>query len=101
MKFMKKFLLMLAAAICLHAAAFAVPKGRYDAKDGTYVLVADASIFLFIGGYSAGSFSILKENADGSFTFSDSGREVHRGRWYEQDGRIYLNLANRTLVKSE
>lgn len=86
---------------CMALSAEAVPKGKYCADDGSSVEVSNVHIFLFIGNYRAGSFSILQENEDGTFTFSDEGGQIHKGRWYEQDGRIYLILGGRTLVKCD
>ena len=98
---MKRFLLSIVLFFGIVFSLLAIPKGRYYADDGSYVEVTGKDIYLFIGNYRAGSFSVLDEKEDGTFTFSDSSGEINKGRWYEQNGKTYLVLGGRTLVMED
>lgn len=96
---MKKAILTLAAlAICY--ISLAIPNGKYDANDGSYVLVNDVYIFLYIDGYSAGNFYIEKEYDDGRLILRSGSSQID-GCWYEKDGKTYLKIGKRTLVMTE
>ena len=47
---MKKILLTVVAILGVSLMSFAVPEGKYDANDGSYVLVSGKYIFLYIDG---------------------------------------------------
>lgn len=97
---MKKLLFVLVAVIGLGIGANAIPNGKY-CSDNSYVKVSGQHIYLFVDGYSAGSFKVQEEQEDGSFTFTDSGGKVHSGSWYKQDGKVYLKMGNRKLQKCD
>lgn len=85
--------------VCLFS-ALAIPSGRYNADDGSFVIVTESYIYLFIGNYKAGAFAILEESEDGSFVFS-TGDGTHKGRWYCENGHTYLIMGKRFLVKED
>lgn len=97
---MKKFLLTVVAILGVSLMSFAVPEGKYDANDGSYVLVSGKYIFLYIDGYRAGEFYIEEEYDDGSFV-AIVGSDTYEGYWYESNGEIYLKLGKRTLIMTE
>ncbi len=98
---MKKLILIVVLLFGMVFSLWAIPTGKYCADDGSFVEVTSSYIFLYIGNYSAGSFSILEEKEDGTFTFSDSSGSINKGKWYERNGRIYLVIGGRTLVKCD
>lgn len=98
---MKKFIIVLTLLFSFQIFIWAIPSGKYCAEDESYVIVSGQRITLYIGLYSAGSFSIVSEEKDGTFTFSDESGVIHKGKWYEQNGITYLKLGARMLQKCD
>jgi hypothetical protein len=104
---MKKILIFLVAVIGFGISAFArTPEnGKYCSTDDSYVIVDGDNIYLYIGGYSAGKFTITHgEDTDDQnsmwFTFTTDGGKENNGEYKKINGEYILKLGSRTLKKS-
>ena len=61
---MKKFIIVLTLLFSFQIFIWAIPSGKYCAEDESYVIVSGQRITLYIGLYSAGSFSIVSEEKE-------------------------------------
>ena len=99
---MKKIIIILASIFLLQISIWAIPAGKYSTTDeSSYVIVSGERITLYIGLHSAGSFSVLSEESDGTFTFTDTSGELHKVKWYVENGVTYLKLGSLLLVKCD
>ncbi|MBR2351436.1 MAG: hypothetical protein IKA70_00680 [Alistipes sp.] len=95
---MKRIFILLLAVAFSTMCALALPKGKYSDGGDSTIIVTDTYIYLYIGQYSAGSFTIADVDHEAQ-TFvaimSDGGRV--QGRWYYKDGSLYVKIGSRTL----
>lgn len=97
---MKKVLLSVLFSLMM-VIGMAIPNGKYQDKNGDYIIVSGNRFSLYIGGNYAVSLVVLEEEEDGSFTYTVEGKDtVRSGKWYtSSDGNTYISLGSKTLKK--
>ena len=98
-------ILAILIGIGISANAKTPENGKYCCTDNSYVIVDGDDIYLYIDGYSAGSFTIIHDQDTDDqysmwFTFKTEGGEERSGEYKMINGEYILKLGNRTLKKS-